>query len=276
MQDLWLDVDLSAIRVLFGESEIELLDGTLTLADEAMSIDPARLRYRNASVDGRLSIIGGDTPRLSLESQTQGLDVGDPARRAGLSDEIRGLIDVRLDIDAVGGSPREMAAGADGHLTLLMTEGFAGGTDLPLHFSQMLTYLMPWLREDTGINIECVMLDLPISNGTAALEFFVLDTPDMLMRGGGKIDFGTEKYDLLLVPRAKRARALAHKVDVRVGGTLREPKIRYDAAAAGLGILEAAGRLAILGPAGLFVSSDSFRKQRQECAQSLDRVRELK
>jgi uncharacterized protein involved in outer membrane biogenesis len=276
LQDLFLDVDLAAIEILFGKSLIEIISGNLAVSDQVMSIDPAQLKYRDARIDGRLSIAGGETPGLSLKSQTQGLDVGDLARRAGLSDEIRGLIDVRLDIDAVGGSPREMAAGADGHLTLLMTEGFAGGTDLPLHFSQMLTYLMPWLREDTGINIECVMLDLPISNGTAALEFFVLDTPDMLMRGGGKIDFGTEKYDLLLVPRAKRARALAHKVDVRVGGTLREPKIRYDAAAAGLGILEAAGRLAILGPAGLFVSSDSFRKQRQECAQSLDRVRELK
>lgn len=276
MQDLRLDVDLSAIRVLFSESEIELLEGTLTLADEAMSIDPARLEYRDASIEGRLSIIGGDTPRLSLESQTQGLDLGDLARRAGLSDQARGLVDLRLKVDATGQSPREMASAASGHLTLLMTDGFVEGTDLPLHFTQMFLYLMPWLRDDRGITIECGMLDMPVSSGVAKLEFFVLDTTDMLMRGDGKIDLSSEKYDLLLVPRAKRARTLAHKVDVRIGGTLRNPRIRYDAAAAGLGILETAGRFAVLGPAGLFVSSDSFRKQRQKCAKSLDSVSEMK
>jgi uncharacterized protein involved in outer membrane biogenesis len=276
MQDLFLDVDLSAIEVRFGESRIELVSGSLDVSEQVMSIDPARLKYRDASVDGRLSIVGGDTPRLSLESQTLGLNLGDLTRRAGLSDQARGLVDLRLDLDTAGQSAREMAAAASGRLTLLMTDGFVGGTDLPLHFTQMFVYLMPWLRDDRGMTIECGMLDLPISSGIATMEFFVLDTTDMLMRGSGKIDLGREKYDLLLAPRAKRARALAHKVDVRIDGSLRRPRIRYDAAAAGLGVLETAGRLALLGPAGLFVSSDTFRQQRQECAQSLDSVKEMR
>lgn len=272
MEDLALNVDLTAITVVFGESKIELRRGNLELADELLSVDPAQLEYLGANIDGRVNIRGGSEPRLSFESQTLDLDLGDLARRSGLSDQARGQIDLRFNIDSTGRSYRELAAAAKGHLTLLMTEGFVGDADLPLHFGEIFLDLMPWVRNDKGMTIECAMLDLPVSGGVASVGFFVLDTPDMLMRGRGTIDLAREKYDLVLVPRAKRARALAHRVDVRITGSLLSPRIRYDAAAAGLGALETAGRFAILGPAGLFVSSDNFRRQRQECAESLDAV----
>jgi uncharacterized protein involved in outer membrane biogenesis len=275
MQDLTLAVDLGAIDLVFGESRIQLVRGEMNLSEESLSVSPAQLEYQGAVIDGGFTLRGGDMPSLDLQSLTRGLDLGDLARRARLSEDAKGLLDMRLNIKSTGRSAREMAASAQGRLTVLMTQGFIGDQTLPLHFGQVLFHLMPWVKDDKGISIDCGMLDLPVSDGVANLRFFVLDTQDMLMRGTGTIDLGRESYDLLFVPRAKRKRALAHKVDVRIGGTLRNPEIRYDAAAAGLGALEAAGRFAILGPAGLFISSDTFRRQRQTCAQSLEGLDEL-
>ncbi len=115
------------------------------------------------------------------------------------------------------------------------------------------------------------MLDLPVEGGVANMQFFVLDTTDMLMRGSGKIDLGG-KYDLLLAP------GQACPGPGCQGGrshAARGPGIRYDPAATGLGLLEMRDGRAP-GPAGLFVGSDTFRKQRQKCAQSLDSVSRMK
>ncbi len=276
MEGLALDVDLSAIRLGLGETSMDLVRGQLELTDRLLTLDPLHLRYQNAEVAGRVSLAGGDSPELKLQSVTRGLDIGNLARRAGLSERARGLLDLRLDLDAQGPSAREMAATAQGELTALMSDGFVGGADLPLSFAEMFLRLMPWLKDDRGMKIECMMLNLPVENGLAKMNFFVLDTTDMIMRGSGTIDLARETYDVLLVPRAKHARALAAKVDIKVRGPLGHPEIGYNAAATGLGVLEMAGRVAIFGPAGLFVGSDTFRKQRQKCAQSLDSVGQMK
>jgi hypothetical protein len=113
------------------------------------------------------------------------------------------------------------------------------------------------------------MLDFPVEDGVAKAHLAVLDTPDMLMRAKGTIDLDQERYDLLLMPRPKRGRALAHNANVRVRGSLVEPRFSLDASDTTTRVAGAVGRFALLGPAGLFVSTDTFRRDRQECAESL-------
>jgi hypothetical protein len=276
MKTLELDVDLSAVELAAGPDRIDLVHGKLGLNGGSLSLDPMQLNYLGAAIDGKLELMDGPPPRLSLQTLTKDLNFGQLAQRTGLSDDARGSIDLKVDLDAAGLSPSQMATSASGQIMMLMTKGFVGGKELPLHFGEVFVHLMPWVKGQKGIDIECGMLDLPVSGGVADVQFFVLDTTDMLMRGQGQIDLGKETYDLLLIPRAKKAKALAHKVDVRVVGTLEHPEIRYDATAAGLSALEAVGRFALLGPAGIFVDPNNFRSERQECAESLDQVQNMK
>jgi len=276
MKALELDVDLSAVELAAGQDRIELVHGKLGLTGGTLSLDPMQLSYEGATIDGNLGLADEPVPHLSLKTVTRDLNFGQLAQRAGLSDDARGTIDMKLDLQAAGASAAQMAADARGEMMMLMTNGFVGGKELPLHFGEMFVHVMPWVKDQKGIVIKCGMLDLPVADGIATVQLFVLNTSDMLMRGKGTVDLGKETYNLLLVPRAKKAKALAHKVDVRIVGTLRRPEIRYDATAAGINALEAVGRIALLGPAGLFVTPDNFRNQRQECAESLDQVQEIK
>lgn len=275
MKALELDVDLSAVQLSAGQDRIELVHGELDLKDGSLKLDPMQLHYEGAAIDGKLGLASTPTPRLTLQTVTHGLNFGQLAQRAGLSDDARGQIDMKLDLNAAGDSASAMAASANGQLMMLMSDGFVGGKQLPLHFGEIFVHVMPWVKEQDGIFIKCGMLGLPVSDGVATVQLFVLDTKQMLMRGKGTINLGKETYDLFLVPRAKHAKALAHNVDVRIVGTLNEPQIRYDAASAGVSALETAGRFALLGPAGLFLNPEYFRKQRQECAKSLDEVQQI-
>jgi len=276
MTALELDVDLSAVELSAGQDRIELVHGELDLKDGALTLEPMQLSYEGAAIDGKFALAYAPTPRLTLQTVTRGLNFGQLAQRAGLSDDARGQIDMKVDLSAEGTSANAMAGSASGEVMMLMTNGFVGGKQLPLHVGEIFVHLMPWVKEQDGIVIKCGMLDLPLSAGIATVQLFVLDTKQMLMRGKGTIDLGKETYDLMLVPRAKHAKALAHNVDVRILGTLGHPQIRYDAASASVGALETVGRVALLGPAGLFLNPDYFRSQRQECASSLDDVQQIK
>ena len=275
MKSLQLDVDLSAVELAAGQDRIELVHGKLGLADGRLALDPMQLNYQGADITGTLELSDAPTPRLAIQTVTRDLNFGQLARRAGLSEDARGTIDMKFDLEAQGASAAQMAASADGQVMMLMSKGFVGGKQLPLHFGEIFVHLLPGTKNEDGIAIKCSMLDMPIKDGVATIQLFVLNTAQMLMRGKGTVDLGKETYDILLVPRAKHAKALAHNVDVRIVGKLGHPEIRYDATAAGINALETVGRVALLGPAGLFLNPEYFRSQRQECAESLEQVQQM-
>jgi hypothetical protein len=276
LEGLALDVDLEAVDLLFGSGVLEVKSGRLEVADQLMTLDPFEVVYRDSLIEGGLEIDSRATPKLKSRMHSNGFDLGDLVRQAGISDVARGLVDVELAVDAEGSSPQEMAGSANGHFALLMTEGYLGEAALALHLTSIITTLMPFVAEQRGFEIKCGMLDFEITQGIAKSNLLALDTRDMLMKGKGSLDLGRERYDLLLIPRAKRARALAHNVDVRVTGPFREPRISYDARAAGVRALGTLGRFALLGPAGLFVSTDTFRETRQDCAETLADVARMR
>jgi uncharacterized protein involved in outer membrane biogenesis len=276
LEGLTLDVDLEAVDLVFGAGVLEVKSGRLEVADQVMALDPFEVVYRDSLIEGGLEIDARAIPKLKSRMHSNGFDLGDLVRQAGISDVAKGLVDVELTVDAEGSSPQAMAGSASGHFGLLMTEGFLGEAALALHLTSIITTLMPFVEEQRGFEIKCGMLDFEIAQGIAKSNLLVLDTNDMLMKGKGSLDLGRERYDLLLIPRAKRARVLAHNVDVRVTGPFREPRISYDARAAGVRALGTLGRFALLGPAGLFVSTDTFRETRQDCAETLADVARMR
>ncbi len=138
-------------------------------------------------------------------------------------------MDLMLDLDASGDSPRAMANTAEGRFTLLLRDGFLGQRFASLSAVAALRGLLPWDNRQEGTQLLCAMVDLPISEGVATSHVMVLDTDDMLMRGQGEIDLGQERYDLLLRPRPKRNRATGFNANVRITGALTNPRYRLAA-----------------------------------------------
>ena len=169
-----------------------------------------------------------------------------------------------------------MAASSQGRLILLMTEGHIPEQALPLNAVDVFIGLMPWRRDADGMTIECAMVDMPIDEGVASAHVMAVDTPNMLLIGTGTVDLGKEKIKLLFDPRAKQARALAHGARVKLSGPLTQPQTSLDVTRTGPRIAGAAARIAALGPAGLFVSRDTFRRDRQECAESLEQMQQAR
>ena len=127
-------------------------------------------------------------------------------------------------------------------------------------------------REPEEVVVKCGMMDMPVSAGVGTLNLFVIETQDMLMRGEGQFNFGQESMNVLLLPRPKRGRTLAHNANVRLVGPIRNPRQRIDASDTAATMAGAIGRFALLGPAGLFINRNTFQRTHEECAGTLAEV----
>jgi uncharacterized protein involved in outer membrane biogenesis len=275
MDDLTLDIQLDKLTLALGTGHVDVVDGDLVLASRNLNVDPFELTYLGTSVSGGMTLDARQEPELRFRARGIGFDLGSLARRIGWSETAQGKVDLKFSAKTSGHTPRKMASSADGRLSLLIAEGLIPDASIPLHLSETVASFIPGADDHDGIHILCGMVDLPFDDGIGRSNVLVLDTRVALIRGEGEVNLRDETLDVRLVPRAKRARSIAHNVDVKIYGHLRNPQIRANTLRAAGSVARTAGRFALLGPLGLFVSTDTFRDTHQECATTLAEVEKV-
>lgn len=277
MQGRDFDIGLANLQLFLGETQLGVETGRLEVERNVMKIDPFSVDYGEDRITGLVVLDAASEPAsLKAVMRSVDFDLGRLAQRMGVSRQARGKVDLLLNLDTQGATPRAMANQADGRFALLLREGYFDARVASLGAVQALTRLLPWTRHENGTQVSCAMADFAIAKGVASSHLLVLDTESMLMRGTGEIDLGQERYDLLLRPRPKQGRAMGFNANVRVTGPLSAPRFRIQTRETATKAAGAVGRFAVLGPLGLFVSTDSFRSTRQECATSMEEVESLR
>jgi uncharacterized protein involved in outer membrane biogenesis len=275
MDGLTLDIQLDKLTLALGTGHVDVVEGDLELASRKLNVDPFELTYLGTAVSGGMTLDARQEPELRFRARGIGFDLGDLARRIGWSETAQGKVDLKFSARTSGHTPRQMASSADGRVSLLITEGLIGDASIPLHLSETVARFIPGADSGDGIHILCGMIDLPVNDGIARSNVLVLDTRAALIRGDGEINLREETIDVHLVPRPKRARSIAHHVDVDIRGHLRDPQIHVNTLRAAGSVARTAGRFALLGPLGLFVSTDTFRDTHQDCAATLAEVEKI-
>ena len=258
-----------------GGEPIVVREGWLRIHDGVLDLDPFEASYRDAEVLGGVRLQKGPRARLDVWVETTQLDVGRLLRLSGIDESAEGLIDFGAHIEAEGNSPHQMAAAANGRVALLMTDGSVRNQSAGLTWVRVLSDLLPWQQQEEEMVIRCGIFDMPINAGRGRLNVFVVDTPNMLMRGEGRMDFDTETIDVLLLPRPKKGKTFSHNVNIAVDGPLAAPAVRLQARDAGRKVASSIGRFVLLGPGGLLLSADTFKSTRHDCAATLEEVRQL-
>ena len=270
MSGLTMDVDLAGNDVMIGGGIIEVATGELVVENNQLIIDPFDVDYRGSDIAGSFRLDARNLPKLEARASAESFDLGSLLRRSGVAPEASGRVDLQFQVTANGETPRALAASADGRFTLLMVEGSLGRADVQLRLTQLMSGLVR--REPEEVVVKCGMMDMPVSAGVGTLNLFVIETQDMLMRGEGQFNFGQESMNVLLLPRPKRGRTLAHNANVRLVGPIRNPRQRIDASDTAATMAGAIGRFALLGPAGLFINRNTFQRTHEECAGTLAEV----
>jgi uncharacterized protein involved in outer membrane biogenesis len=162
--------------------------------------------------------------------------------------EGRGTLHGRARLESRGNTIHEMAAAADGQVTLLMDGGRVNALVLEaagLDVGEVLALLIGGGPTPNMVPIECFIANFNVEQGVKRLRPLLLQAPDAVVVGSGTIDLGEERLDLALESDPSDTSVLSAGTPIRIQGPWSAPAIEpvsdeliaTGAAALGLGII---------------------------------------
>ena len=228
----------------------------------AQELDAGRLTFR--SVDGRMSIDYGavDLPALSATLPDGKVDIrgtfdARPAKAAVSLDlrfsrvrmgqlfrkgpgepPLEGPLDGHLNLSGRGRSVHEMAASANGTLTVSLPGGTMRASLAELAGANLRSLELTLGRSSKEAAIRCAKASFQARDGTLVARQLMIDTDRMLIMGGGAIQLGTETLDLQIQGEPKHLRLLRLSGPLLIRGTLAHPAVKIDKQARKLELID--------------------------------------
>ena len=227
------DVRLTAAEMLLGHMELREVSGRTVLQAGRFAIDPLAMRLGDGQV-GLALHTDATVPEPTLAIVVRGTAV--PAKpfltAAGVPDDVTGSGDVAVDLQAHGRTARALASSLDGRASLALADGDIDNGVLTALFGPVLRAARMGGEFGAGRTaVRCVALDLTASHGDIRIGTLLLDTSRLALQGSGAVRLGDEHLDLRLRPTL-RIGGPGVAVPLRVGGSMREPKLSLDAGGA--------------------------------------------
>jgi hypothetical protein len=231
-------------------------------------VNPIKSLIGDGSVKGRFDLKPQDeSAALEMEMKIDKVALGPMLKELGVEKTLEGTLDVKLNINATGGSIAELMAGLRGDTIMVMGEGRIDnkyieflGADLS---SSIFRLINPFKQKTNYTEVNCFVSRFDIKDGLANCTALVLDTKQTTIIGDGEIDFKSERLNISFKPSPKKGFGVSGLARIsfslskltkpfKLGGTLADPSLAVDPTQAAITLGKLAGGLAF-GPVGIAV-----------------------
>lgn len=252
-----LPIDLSGLRGVEARIALEvgeLATGGPVLREVVLPVElgngrlvagPIRAGLAGGRLAGRFEADAGQPqPALTLALELRGVAIAALQRAFGQEPTLEAPLDLDLELAGRGASLSALLAGAEGELTAAVGGGRIRALALDRITGGVREVGRVLLSQggEGWVELRCAAFDLPVRAGLAEFRVAVAETARARVTAEGRIDLGSERLDLTLVPRSRGA-TLNLAVPVRLRGTFAAPEIALDqreaARRAALGLLGA-------------------------------------
>ncbi len=143
-----------------------------------------------------------------------------------MTNEIRGEMDLNIDISGQGYTLREAVESSHGELKIVADKGKVPRWLLELWGSGLLRSLFPttWL-EDSSTELNCAVGHFKVENGIMRSQTLLTDTKRVTVAGEVIIDWRTEHIEGILKPHPKEVTLVHIGSPLRISGSLKNYKI---------------------------------------------------
>lgn len=250
------DIDVTAGRAILSRADVHDVRIRARLWDTRLDIEPFSFREMDGNVDARLHIQPLEAgyamnASLAVENMHLGLTASPDHDRSTLPP-----LTGNFEISGTGNSVHELLGSANGRLDFRQGAGLTQRTVVSQFFDDLVTEVVrtinPLSKAETHNNLECGIFSIDITDGIATIENLALQSDELTIIMSGNVNFESEKLDISLrsKPREGFGVSLGGVANsfLKLGGTLRNPKIQIDAASsvATTGVAVATGGLSLL------------------------------
>jgi uncharacterized protein involved in outer membrane biogenesis len=217
-----------------------------------------------------------DVHRLDADISIRQIRLDPPEAMTQLRE--RPPIDIDIDLEAVGGTPHQLASSTNGAVQLVIGKGIFESSVLDLVTADILLTLInafnPFTKEDPTTELECGIALLSFEDGVAKLEPMAFQSDKMTLLGDGKIDFRTEKLNLEWITKPRKGIGISASMItnpyIKLGGTLADPSIELKPleAVTSTGVAVATMGLSLVAK-GMF---DRVTAEKKVCERALEEI----
>lgn len=244
------DIAVKARNIHVRDAQLEFGHLALTLEDSNLSIDKLEATYKQTKISGNFHLDSGSPPQAATNFLVQNFDLGNLLKEAGVSNQVRAVVDIAVHGKSRGDSVQRLMANLNGSVGAVMGKGFLTKylDLLSMNLSQMVTPI--WGSHKKAGEINCAVVQFDIKKGVATSKAFVFNTQIGVLTAAGDINLGKEQVNFLLDPKPKDFSLVSLSTKLRVSGALLHPKVRPDMLSLATKGVKFLGQLA-LGPFGL-------------------------
>ena len=142
---------------------------------------------------------------------------------------VEGLMQARVDVSGLGRSIRQVAASANGSVSVALPGGTIRASLAELAGVDLRGLGLTLTHSKREVAVRCAAAAFKAIDGTLTARSLVVDTTPVLIRGEGDIHLDTEGLDLTLRGEPKDLRVLRLDAPLLVQGTLARPAIAIQA-----------------------------------------------
>jgi uncharacterized protein involved in outer membrane biogenesis len=271
-------------QILLPRMALDDFNTEIILKDGHLMVNPIKSLIGGGSVQGRFDLHPqGESAALEMEIKIDKVALGPMLKELGVERTLEGTLDLKLNVNATGGSIAELMAGLRGDTIMVMGEGRIDNKHIQFLdadlSSSIFRLINPFKHKTNHTEVNCFVSRFDIEDGLADCTALVLDTKQTTVIGGGEIDLKSERLNISFKPSPKKG------VDVsgwgrisfslskltnpfKLGGTLANPSLAVDPTQTAITLGKLAGGLAF-GAVGIAVvladvseGSEGFAKER--------------
>ena len=270
------DVKFSGKQIIHSEKlPLDNLDTHIKMDNGVLSLMPLNFGVAGGRIAIELKINGSGSPaKADMKVTARGLRLKELFPKVESMRASLGQINGDAKLSAAGNSFAALAAGANGELKALISQGTVSEFIMEAIGLNAGRVVVNKLFGDKQIKLNCLAADMDIKQGLMQPRLFVLDTEDAIVTVDGNINLAKETLDLDIRPRSKGLRLFSLRSPLYVQGTFKDPDVGVNKTAIALraGAALALGTIAV--PlAGLAALTHTGPNEDSPCASLLAEAR---
>lgn len=166
----------------------------------------------------------GSKPQMALKVTAEDVDIGALLTHIHEPPFLKGQLNLVVDLQSAGNSPREIATALGGEIGLAIEKGKIKRA-VEFMGADAVDFLSAIRSKAEYKDLNCMALRFIFEEGIGKSEIIYIDIPDMYARGGAHIDLHTETMKMVLQPKPKKGlRGMTSAVTIK--GPIADPKVR--------------------------------------------------
>jgi uncharacterized protein involved in outer membrane biogenesis len=220
------DVTLVANRIQRPkELPITALSTHLILKNSVMHLQPLNFGIADGHITSDIVLDGNQKPiQGQIKADVQGLHLAQLFPASQTMQDALGTLYGRAQLTGRGDSIAGLLGTSDGRIVLAIDGGQIKAlldALIPLQVGEVIMLLG---KNNEKVPLRCGVADIPVQNGVARTDKFVLDTENTQIKVHGEVNFKNEALDIELDPYPKQAGILSLRTPIEVQGDMRQPK----------------------------------------------------